>query len=78
VLAWLWGLVYLVAEVLAWVLVEPVYLLPADLMAWEHRLRMGWAVLVYTSPVERAVSAYPPGVRRRRALAYPSGVEWVR
>jgi hypothetical protein len=70
VLAWLWGLAYPVAEVLAWGLVEPVYLLPADLTAWEYRWRMGWAVLVYPSPVERAVSAYPPGVRWV-ALAHP-------
>ena len=45
VLAWLWGLVYLVAEVLAWLLVGLVYLLQAELMAWEYLLRVGWAAL---------------------------------
>ena len=64
--AWLWGLVYPVAEVLTWVLVEPVYLLQADLMAWECLLA-----------VRRVVLVYPPGVRRA-ALAYPSGVAQVR
>ena len=45
VLAWLWGLVYLVAEVLAWLLVGLVYLLQAELMAWEYLLRVEWAAL---------------------------------
>jgi len=49
--------VYLVAEVLARVLVEPVYLLQIDLMAWEYLLKVVRAGLVYPSAVERAVSA---------------------
>ena len=70
---WLWQegpACRLEAEVLAW-LVEPVYLLQADLMAWEYRLRVMRTGLVYPSAVERAASAYPPGVRRP-SWAYPS------
>ena len=61
---------YLAAEVLTWVLVEPVYLLQADSMAWEYLLRVVRAGLVYPSAVGRAVLAYPPGVRRP-PWAYP-------
>jgi len=39
-----------------------VYLLQADLMAWEYLLRVVRAGLVYPSAVERAVLPYPPGV----------------
>ena len=62
---------YLVAEVLAWVLVEPVYLLQIDSVAWEYLLRVVRTGLVYPSAVERAVLAYPPGVHRP-PWAYPS------
>ena len=62
---------YLAAEVLTWVLVEPVYLLQADSMAWEYLLRVVRAGLVYPSAVGRAVLAYPPGVRRP-PWVYPS------
>jgi hypothetical protein len=63
--------VYLVAEVLTWVLVGAVYLLQADLMAWEYLLRVVRAELALPSAVERAASAYPPEVRRP-PWAYPS------
>ena len=70
---WLWERGYLlVAELL----VGPVYLLQADLRAWEYLLRVVRSGLVYPSAVERAMLAYPPGVHRT-ALAHPS-VEQVR
>ena len=44
---------YLVAEVLMWVLVGPVYLLQTGLMAWGCLLRVVRAGLVYPSAVEQ-------------------------